>query len=146
RALSHVRDEYDVVLIDCPPSLGVLTINGLSAASEVLIPLQCGALSHRGVGQLLETIDDVRMFANADLAVRGVIATMYDDRTRHGRAVLEDVRTRYGLEVLEPPVRKSIRFAEAPEQGLCILQHAPGSPGAEAYRTLAATLDGAWRN
>ena len=77
-------DEYDVILIDCPPSLGVLTINGLTAAQEVLIPLQCEALSHRGVGQLLETIDDVRMFANADLQVRGVIATMYDERTRHG--------------------------------------------------------------
>ncbi|MHB8437967.1 MAG: ParA family protein [Acidimicrobiales bacterium] len=144
RALEPVRDEYDVVLIDCPPSLGVLTINGLSAAHEVLIPLQCEALSHRGVGQLLETIDDVRMFANARLEVRGVIATMYDDRTRHARSVLEDVRTRYGLDVLEPPVRKSIRFAEAPQRGRSILEHAPSSPGAEAYRTLAANLDTAW--
>ncbi|HUY64630.1 MAG TPA: ParA family protein [Acidimicrobiales bacterium] len=144
RALAPVIDDYDVVLIDCPPSLGVLTINGLTAAQEVVIPLQCEALSHRGVGQLLETIDDVRMFANADLQVRGVIATMYDERTRHGRAVLEDVRTRYGLTVLDPPVRKSIRFAEAPERGLCILQHASTSQGAEAYRALAAGLDAAW--
>ena len=141
RALKAVSDDYDVVLIDCPPSLGVLTINGLSAASEVLIPLQCEALSQRGVGQLLETIEDVRMFAHADLAIRGVIATMFDERTRHARAVLSDVAERYGLVVLEPPVRKSIRFAEAPEQGRCILQHAPRSPGAEAYRALAATLD-----
>lgn len=145
RALEPMRDEYDVVLIDCPPSLGVLTINGLSAAQEVLIPLQCEALSHRGVGQLLETIDDVRMFANAHLKVRGVIATMFDERTRHGKAVLEDVHSRYGLSVLEPPVRKSIRFAEAPEHGRCILQHAPSSQGAEAYRALAAGLDEAWR-
>lgn len=141
RALGPVRDEYDVVLIDCPPSLGVLTINGLTASAEVLIPLQCEALSHRGVGQLLETIDDVRMFANADLAVRGVIATMYDERTRHGRAVLEDVKERYGLPVLDPPVRKSIRFAEAPQGGRCIIQHAPTSPGAQAYRALARELD-----
>jgi len=140
-ALAPVTDEYDVVLIDCPPSLGVLTINGLTVADEVLIPLQCEALSHRGVGQLLETIDDVRMFANADLAVRGVVATMFDERTRHGRAVLDDVKDRYGLEVLEPPVRKSIRFAEAPSHGRCILQHAPSSPGAEAYRAIARQLD-----
>jgi chromosome partitioning protein len=141
RALLPVMDDYDVVLIDCPPSLGVLTINGLTAAQEVLIPLQCEALSHRGVGQLLETIDDVRLFANADLQVRGVIATMYDERTRHARAVLEDVRERYGLPVFDPPVRKSIRFAEAPLGGLSILQHAPNSPGAEAYRAIARQLD-----
>ena len=141
RALKPLAEDYDIVLIDCPPSLGVLTINGLTAASEVIVPLQCEALSHRGVGQLLETIDDVRAFANADLAVRGVIATMYDERTRHARAVLEDVRERYGLTILEPPIRKSIRFAEAPQRGMCILQHAPGSPGAEAYRAIAAQLD-----
>jgi chromosome partitioning protein len=128
-ALATVAEEYDMILIDCPPSLGVLTINGLTAASEVLIPLQ------------FETIDDVRMFANADLAVRGVIATMYDERTRHGKAVLDDVRSRFGLTVLEPPVRKSIRFAEAPAQGRCILQHAPTSPGADAYRAIARELD-----
>ncbi|HTZ07449.1 MAG TPA: ParA family protein [Acidimicrobiales bacterium] len=140
-ALSAVGDEYDMVLIDCPPSLGILTINGLTAAGEVIIPLQCEALSHRGVGQLLETIEDVRMFANADLGVRGVIATMYDDRTRHGRAVLDEVKARHGLAVLEPPVRKSIRFAEAPSYGQCIFQHAPGSPGAQAYRAIAHELD-----
>lgn len=145
RALEAVDDDYDVVLVDCPPSLGVLTINGLTAAREVIIPLQCEALSHRGVGQLLETIDDVKMFANSDLEVRGVIATMYDDRTRHARSVLQDVRDRYGLPVLDPPVRKSIRFAEAPERGRCILQHAPSSPGAEAYRALAVSLDDSWR-
>jgi chromosome partitioning protein len=93
------------------------------------------------VGQLLETIDDVRMFANADLQVRGVIATMYDERTRHARAVLDDVKERYGLPVFDPPVRKSIRFAEAPLNGLCILQHAPNSPGAQAYRAIARQLD-----
>jgi chromosome partitioning protein len=118
----------------------VLTINGLTAGEAVLVPLQCEALSHRGVGQLLETIDDVRMFANADLRVLGVVATMYDARTRHSRLVLDDVKQRYGLTVLEPPVPKSVRFAEAPAQGRSILQHAPGSPGAEAYRQLADRL------
>jgi chromosome partitioning protein len=93
------------------------------------------------VGQLLEMIDDVRMFANADLKVRGIINTLYDERTSHGRVVLADVKERYGLEVLDPPVRKSVRFAEAPEFGRCILQHAPSSAGAEAYRALARELE-----
>jgi chromosome partitioning protein len=142
RSLATVSDEYDYILIDCPPSLGILTINGLTAAAEVLVPLQCEALSHRGVGQLLETVADVRMFANADLEVLGVIATMYDGRTVHGRSVLDDIGKRYGLTLIGPPVRKSIRFAEAPEVGKCILQHAPGSQGAEAYRAIAKIIDG----
>ncbi len=140
RALDPVKESYDVVLVDCPPSLGVLTINGLTAADAVVIPLQCEALSHRGVGQLLETIEDVRAFANAELRVRGIVATMYDDRTRHARHILEEVESRYGIPVLHPPVRKSIRFAEAPALGKSILQHAPESPGAVAYRELADVL------
>ena len=140
RALEPVLGNYDLILIDCPPSLGVLTINGLTAANSVLIPLQCEALSHRGVGQLLETIEDVRAFANSELDVRGIIATMYDDRTRHARHIIEEVESRYGIPVLQPPVRKSIRFAEAPARGKSILQHAPNSPGALAYRQLARTL------
>ena len=141
RSLAPLADDFDVVLIDCPPTLGVLTINGLTAAAEVIVPLQCEALSHRGVGQLLDTIEDVRLFANDSLRVRGVVATMFDERTRHGRDVLASVGERYGLEVLDPPVRKSVRFAEAPARGMCIVQHAPRSPGAEAYRAIAATLD-----
>jgi chromosome partitioning protein len=140
RALEPVRANYDLVLVDCPPSLGILTINGLTAADAVIIPLQCEALSHRGVGQLLETIEDVRAFANAQLQVRGIVATMYDDRTRHARHIIEEVESRYGIPVLQPPVRKSIRFAEAPARGKSILQHAPDSPGAVAYRALAGAL------
>ena len=141
RILADVRDDYDIILIDCPPSLGVLTINGLTAAEEVLVPFQCEALSTRGVGELLETIDDVRRFTNANLCVRGVIATMYDGHTRHKRAMLATIRDRYGLAVLEPPVPKTIRFAEAPQVGRCILQHAPLSAGADAYRSIARRLD-----
>jgi chromosome partitioning protein len=141
RALEAVLGRYDLILIDCPPSLGVLTINGLTAANSVIIPLQCEALSHRGVGQLLETIEDVRAFANSELTVRGIIATMYDDRTKHARHIIEEVEARYGIPVLQPPVRKSIRFAEAPARGKSILQHAPKSPGAEAYRELARQLE-----
>jgi len=94
RALQPILSDHDVVLIDCPPSLGVLTINGLTAAEVVLIPLQCEALSHRGVGQLLETIEDVRQFANDKLGVLGVIPTMYDGRTTHARKVLGEVGER----------------------------------------------------
>jgi chromosome partitioning protein len=119
----------------------VLTINGLTAADEVLVPLQCETLSHRGVGQLLETIGDVRAYTNPNLKVRGVIATMFDSRTRLGREVLEDVRTKYGVTVLEPPVPKSVRVAEAPGTGRSVLQHARRSASAEAYRSLAAGLE-----
>jgi chromosome partitioning protein len=140
RALEPVLRDHDVVLIDCPPSLGVLTINGLTAAEAVLVPLQCEALSHRGVGQLLETIDDVRQFANERLRILGVVATMYDGRTTHARQVLAQVEERYGLPVFKPPVPKSVRFAEAPGLGRSVLQHAPTSPGATAYRVIAAQV------
>ena len=142
RALEPVKADYDVILIDCPPSLGVLTINGLTAADEVLIPLQCETLSHRGVGQLLETIEDVKAYTNPSLKVRGVVATMFDSRTKLAREVLDDVRTRYGVEVLEPPVPKSVRVAEAPGRGRSVLEHASRSSSAEAYRKLAAGLEG----
>src|ERR1035441_6912795 len=140
RALEPVLADYDLILIDCPPSLGVLTINGLTAADVVLVPLQCEALSQRGVGQLLETIEDVRQFANEKLCVLGVIATMYDGRTTHARRILGEVGERYGLRVFDPPVPKSVRFAEGPELGRSVLQHAPSSAGAEAYRSLAAQV------
>jgi len=140
RALEPVRHRYDTVLIDCPPTLGVLTVNGLTAADGVLVPLQCEALSHRGVAQLLDTIADVREFTNPRLRVRGVIATMFDPRGRLAREVLDDVNTRFGLDVLEPPIPKTVRFAEAPGRGLSILEHAPASSGAQAYRALAAAL------
>jgi chromosome partitioning protein len=141
RALAPIRDGFDVILIDCPPSLGILTINGLTAAQQVVIPLQCETLSHRGVGQLLETISDVRAYTNANLEVRGVIATMFDPRTRLSQTTLADVKSAYGLDVLEPPVPKSVRVAEAPGRGCSVLEHAPGSRSAEAYRALAAVLD-----
>jgi chromosome partitioning protein len=140
RALQPILQEHDIVLIDCPPSLGVLTINGLTAAELVLVPLQCEALSHRGMGQLLETIEDVRQFANDKLEILGVVPTMYDGRTTHARKVLREVGERHGLRVFEPPVPKSVRFAEAPEFGRSVLQHAPSSPGAVAYRALATQI------
>jgi chromosome partitioning protein len=140
RAIDSVRESVDIVLIDCPPSLGVLTVNGLTAADHVLVPLQCEALSHRGLAQLLETIADVREFTNPRLEVRGVIATMFDPRGRHAREVLDDVQTRFGLTVLDPPIPKTVRFAEAPGRGISILEHAPNSAGAKAYRAVADAL------
>lgn len=141
RAIEPLLPSYDVVLIDCPPSLGILTINGLTAAREVIVPLQCETLSHRGVGQLLETIDDVRSYTNPELRVRGVVATMFDSRTNLARRVIADVESSYGLTVLQPPVPKSVKVAEAPETGRSVLEHAPASKGAQAYRALASTLE-----
>src|SRR3954470_4655400 len=92
RALEPLTAEYDAILIDCPPSLGICTINGLTAANEVLIPLQCETLSQRGVGQLRETVDDVRAYTNEHVTVRGVIPTMYDGRTKLASAVIAEVR------------------------------------------------------
>jgi chromosome partitioning protein len=140
QALEEVEAGYDLIILDCPPSLGVLTINALTAAGEVLIPLQCETLSHRGVGQLLSSIEDVRRLTNRDLRVAGILPTMFDGRTNHAKAVLQDVGTRYSLTVLDPPVRKSIRFAEAPQDGRTILRFAPSHPGAQAYRELARRL------
>ena len=142
KALSKVAAAYDRVLIDCPPSLGILTINGLTAADEVLIPLQCESLSQRGVGQLLETIEDVRDYTNDDLQVRGAIATLFDGRTKLAHRVVETVRRDYGVKVMEPFVPKSVKVAEAPERGRSVLTHAPKSRSAEAYRELANQLLG----
>ena len=142
KALSKVKERYDRVLIDCPPSLGILTINGLTAADEVLIPLQCESLSQRGVGQLLETIEDVRDYTNEDLEVRGAIATLFDGRTKLAHSVVAQVRSQYGIKVLEPFVPKSVKVAEAPARGRSVLTHAPNSRSAVAYRELAAQLLG----
>ncbi len=139
-ALEDVQAGYDDILVDCPPSLGVLTINGLTAAGQLLIPLQCETLSHRGVGQLLDTVRDVQRLTNRELEVLGVLPTLYDARTTHAREVLEDVSTRYALPVLSPAIAKSVRFAEAPAAGRSIFGTASRTPGAFAYRELARSL------
>jgi len=131
---------YDWVLLDCPPSLGVLTVAALTAATGVLVPLQCETLSHRGVGQLLDTVHDVRRFTNRKLEVWGVLPTLFDGRTNHARAVLENIAETYQLDVIEPPIPKSIRFAEAPAAGRSILATTRGHRGADAYRDVAASL------
>ncbi len=142
-ALEELADngsDYDWVLLDCPPSLGVLTVAALTAAEGVLIPLQCETLSHRGVGQLLDTVHDVRRFTNRSLAVWGVLPTLYDGRTNHSRNVLETISDTYELDVIEPPIPKTIKFAEAPAAGRSILATSRSSKGAKAYREVAANL------
>jgi chromosome partitioning protein len=138
--METVVGDYDWVFVDCPPSLGILTVAGLSAAHDVLIPLQCETLSHRGVGQLLDTVHDVRRYTNPALRVLGVLPTLYDGRTNHARRVLETIADTYQLDVLEPAIPKTIRFAEAPAAGRSILGTAKGHRGAQAYRDVANYL------
>jgi chromosome partitioning protein len=139
-ALEPVLADYDVVLLDCSPSLGVLTLNALTAADGLVIPMPCEMLSHRGVGQLLDTVADVRKILNQGLVVVGILPTMFDGRSNHAQAVLADVGERYGLPVLSPPIPKTVRFAEAPAVGRSILATSRTSKGAEAYREVAAGL------
>jgi chromosome partitioning protein len=139
-ALDKVADEYDWIVIDCPPTLGVLTVGALSAAQKVLIPLQAETLSHRGVGQLLDTIHDVRQFINPQLEIVGVLPTMYDGRTKHAQNVLQAIGDTYDLPVVTPPIPKTIRFAEAPAIGRSVLSTASAHKGADAYRQVAASL------
>jgi len=141
RALRPVTDGYDYVFIDCAPSLGILTLNGLTAASHVLIPFQAETLSHRAVGQLLETIDDVRAYTNENLEVLGAVATMFDSRTNLGKRILEEVSATHGLEVIPPPIPRSVKVAEAPERGRSVLTHARHSKSADAYRSLAKEIE-----
>jgi chromosome partitioning protein len=138
--LEDSETDYDWVLLDCPPSLGVLTVAALTAADGVLVPLQCETLSHRGVGQLLDTVHDVRRFTNRRLEVWGVLPTLYDGRTNHARTVLETISDTYELDVIEPPIPKTIRFAEAPAAGRSILATSRSSKGAKAYRAVAENL------
>ena len=139
------RANFDVVIIDCPPSLGVLTLNGLTAADDVIVPLQCETLAHRGVGQFLRTITDVQQITNPDLKLLGALPTLYDSRTTHSRDVLLDVADRYDLPVLAPPIPRTVRFAEASASGASVLAGRKNK-GAYAYRELAAALLKHWKN
>ena len=141
KALEPLVDNYDYTFIDCGPSLGILTLNGLTAATHVLIPFQAETLSHRAVGQLLETVEDVRHYTNPDLEILGAVATMYDGRTNLAKRVVEEVAETHGLEVIEPPIPRSVRVAEAPERGRSVLTHAGSSKSAQAYRELAAEIE-----
>jgi chromosome partitioning protein len=139
-ALEPVLEDYDVILLDCSPSLGVLTLNALTAADGLIIPMPCEMLSHRGVGQLVDTVADVQRILNKELEVWGILPTLYDGRSNHAREVLADVGERYDLPVLAPPIPRTVRFAEAPAVGRSILATARSSRGAQAYRRVAEDL------
>ena len=139
-ALAELRTHYDWILLDCPPTLGILTVNALTTADDVIVPLQCETLAHRGVGQLVETVHDVARVTNPRLRVSGILPTMFDGRTAHARAVLADISERYDLPVLDPPIPRSVRFAEAPALGRSVLATSPHLRGSEAYRVHAERL------
>jgi chromosome partitioning protein len=137
RVLAPLRLKHDYILIDCPPSLGLLTINALTVADGVLIPLETEYYALRGMALLMDSIERVKERLNPSLQVDGILATMFDPRTLHGREVLARVQDAFGNKVFESLIRKTVRFAEAPVAGESILTYAPSSTGAEAYRKLA---------
>lgn len=137
RILTPLRDKYDFILIDCQPSLGLLTINALAAADGVIIPLECEYYALRGMALLLDSIERVQERINPALVVDGILATMFDNRTLHTREVHQRVQSAFGDQLFSTVINKTIRFAEAPVVGEPILTYAPSSTGAKAYRKLA---------
>jgi chromosome partitioning protein len=140
RVLQRVSREYDVILIDCQPSLGLLTVNALTASHGVLIPLECEFFALRGVALLIETIDKVRDRLNPTIALDGVLATMYDPRTLHSREVLERVVDAFGDDVLETVIGRTVKFPDASVSGVPITEFAPEHAAAQAYLRLAREL------
>jgi chromosome partitioning protein len=140
RALEPILDDYDIVLIDCQPSLGLLTVNALTAAHGVVVPLECEFFALRGVALLVETIDKVQERLNPRLEIDGILATMYDGRTLHSREVLARVVEGFGDKVFHTVISRTVRFPETTVAGEPITTYASSSPGAAAYRQLAREL------
>ncbi|MCB0329086.1 MAG: ParA family protein [Bdellovibrionales bacterium] len=136
RALSSVKDSYDYILIDCPPALGLLSLNALAAAGSVIVPVQSEYLALHGVRQLLDTIDQVRTVYNPDLVVGGVLICMHDNRKRLARAVSDTIRNYFGELVFNSVIRQNVALAEAPAQGQTIFEYSPRCSGAEDYLAL----------
>ena len=137
RQLEALRDKYDYILVDSPPSLGLLTLNALVAADTVLIPLNCEYFALEGIAELMSTIDRVRSALNADLAVEGVLLTMYDDRTNLGQQVSANIREFFGDQVYSTVIPRNIRLGEAPSHGVPVILYDARSRGADAYVALA---------
>jgi chromosome partitioning protein len=135
--LQTIQGDYDFILVDCPPSLGLLTINALAAADELIIPIQCEFYALEGLSKLLDTIKLVKVRLNRDLEVQGVLLTMFDARTTLARQVAEEVKEFFKEKVYETVIPRMIKLAEAPSFGQSILTYSSGSKGAEAYRALA---------
>lgn len=140
RALSPMRDKYDYILIDTPPSLGLLTVNALAAAEGVIIPVQCEYLPLEGLSQLIQTIELVQRNLNPTLKLQGVLLTMYDSRTNLSEEVVKEVRKYFGKLVYQTIIPRSVRLSEAPSYGESILSYAPTSAGALAYQALCAEV------
>ena len=138
--LASATDPPTMVVIDCPPSLGLLTLNGLVAAREVLLPIQCEYYALEGLSQLLRTVEMVRTHLNPNLHVSGILLTMYDGRTRLASQVAEEVRRHFGATVLDTVIPRSVRLSEAPSYGQTVLTYDPSSPGALTYREAAEQL------
>ena len=144
KALLPVRSEYDFILIDTPPSLGLLTVNALVASHGVIVPVQCEYLSLRGLVQLENTLTMIRENLNPDVEIEGILATMYDSRTLHSREAVEILQENFGELVFNTKIRKTIRYAEAPVKGSSVLKYDPTGNAANAYRDLAKeVLNGA---
>jgi chromosome partitioning protein len=135
-ALESVKHNYEIIIIDCPPSLSLLTVNALAAADEVIIPIQCEYYALEGISQLTHTLELVREGLNPDLKIRGIVLTMYDQRTLLSAQVAEETRKYFGSKVFKTMIPRNIRLAEAPSFGQPIIFYDPGSKGAEAYENL----------
>ena len=144
KALQPVRGTYDYILIDTPPSLGLLTINALTASDNVIVPVQCEYLSLRGLVQLEGTLSMIRENLNPSVEIAGILPTMFDARTLHAREAVDMLKENFGDLVYDTKIRKTVRYAEAPVQGSSVLKYDPTGPAAEAYRDLAKeVLNGA---
>ena len=144
KALAPVRESYDYVLIDTPPSLGLLTINALVASNGVIVPVQCEYLSLRGLVQLENTLSMIRENLNPEVGIEGILPTMYDSRTLHSREAVEILQENFGDLVFDTKIKKTVRYAEAPVKGTSVLKYDPSGSAAQAYRDLAKeVLNGA---
>lgn len=137
QALEPIRHRCDYILIDCPPSLGLLTVNALVAADAVIIPIQCEYLALEGLTQLLNTIQIIKSKLNPDLYIEGVVLTMFDPRTRLASEIVREVRSHFPREAFQTVISRNVRLSEAPSYGQSILDYDPSSPGALSYRNLA---------
>jgi chromosome partitioning protein len=140
KALADIKAYFHYILIDCPPSLGVLTINGLTAADSLLVPIQCEYYALEGVTELFDTLARLRRELNPDLAIEGLLLTMYDERTNLSSAVAKDLRDFYGSQVMNAVIPRNVRLAEAPSFGRPIMLYDPKSKGAESYQDLAKEI------
>lgn len=137
RAFEPIIEDYDFICIDTPPSLGLLTINALTAANKVIVPVQCEYLSMRGLIQLQNTMQMIKEHLNPDIQIEGILPTLVDTRTLHAKEAIEILEENFGDRVFASRIRKTIRFAEAPVKGMSVLKYEPDGPAAQSYRDLA---------